>query len=65
MILIFLIPLLHAMPVQSFGIFANQGNLEKLYLMEEEIMSLTDAFLRQEFFKHKGEDPHNFTHIVK
>ncbi|XP_041374508.1 prolyl 4-hydroxylase subunit alpha-1-like [Gigantopelta aegis] len=64
-LVIVLISVIHVTPVRCFGIFTNQGNLEKLYLMEEEIMSLTDAFLRQEFFKHEGEDPHNFTHIVK
>jgi hypothetical protein len=47
------------------GAFTNYVNMEKLYTLEDDLITITDVILRQEKVLHGDEDTHGIYNITR
>ena len=47
------------------GPFTSSVNLEKLYTLEDELITIADVILKQEKYAHDGVDVHNIENLER
>ena len=53
------------MDVVTGGPFTSIVNLEKLYTLEDELITIADIILKQERYQHSGQDVHDLEKIER